>query len=149
MAQEHHVPDSLLPIHTERIYYPNTHQLAEKASYYFDHWSERKIRHGWTSTWDQTGRLLSHIHYRHDTLSGICERYYPNGNLKSKQHYHKGQLDGPAASYAPDGRLKWRGFFRAGIRHGNFLYYRRDGSERKRRVYHYGLRKSDVNVANS
>ncbi|MEO1451382.1 MAG: hypothetical protein AAFV07_17755 [Bacteroidota bacterium] len=143
-------PDTLPPsIHVDRTYYPGTHQLARKFAYYFDHWSEQKVRHGLFSTWNKEGQLQQVAHYHHDTLNGVFEEYYANGQLKSRVQYTRGKLDGPVAFYALDGHIRKRGYYRAGTRHGNFIQYRRDGTERSRRSYEYGTRKKAPKVADS
>lgn len=129
------VPDSLLSIHAFRQYHPDSHRLALKYSYYTDHWTEQKIRHGTWTRWDPEGEVLEKRSYRHGVLEGRLESYRPGGVLRRRASYRNGLLEGPSWIFTPTGRLKRLISFRAGLRHGASIRYGRDGQVRRQRMY--------------
>ncbi len=147
--------------------------LREKYEYYYDFWTEQRVKHGRWSRFSSNGDILEEQNYEHGDkqgphilyrsngsikieeyylageLHGLRRCYFPDGQLRETCTYREGKKEGSCLSYRRGGSLKYTQTYKAGEKHGEQLYYRRNGEVKQRKRYRDGERIWPVKAAQS
>ncbi|MEM7373251.1 MAG: hypothetical protein AAF587_31795 [Bacteroidota bacterium] len=143
-----HLPQDL---RTQSIYDKSGTKVVAKFQYYYDHWSEKQIKHGLYTRWDKHGNTrlemefdrgelihkvtrnakgerVKESQWLHGRLAGMQRQYNVQNRLCHEIHYTDGKKEGLEKRYYSSGGLKWVRIFHKGKQQGPKVRYHKDGS---------------------
>ncbi|MCF0207799.1 MAG: hypothetical protein HUK20_15715, partial [Fibrobacter sp.] len=97
------------------------------------------LRHGEWKMYNESGKLIEIINYKHGKADGVVKIYYPNTTqLALECIYADGDRNGYYKYYFDNGNMHEDGFYMKGSRHGHWKIYTPDGSLEQEGDYKYG-----------
>ncbi|MEM6801465.1 MAG: hypothetical protein AAF696_08675 [Bacteroidota bacterium] len=125
-------------IRSESLYDKSGTILLEKYQYYYDHWSQKKLKHGLYSKWSRKGHLLYEVSYQDDERSGLESFYFRNKKVKKKRNWKEGLKEGKEQFFSRKGILLKEKAFVWGNREGLQKNWYKEGQLKRVRIIRPG-----------